>query len=120
MIIGPLQLAHAATITGNGGVQTYMEDMDRINTVLSSAPQSFSWWTAVLLVLILLAWCAALTVAWIYLIRRVGKPPDAEVESISAPFDRPILDGGYYLDFNEADTAEGPLWAAQGRSAGTP
>ena len=91
MIIGPLQLAHAAAITGSGGVKTYIDDMNLIGTVLRSSPQSFSWWTVVLLVLILLAWCTALTTAWIYLMRRIGRSPNPGVESITAQLDRPLL-----------------------------
>lgn len=91
MIIGSLQHAHAATITGSGGVKTYIDDMNLIGTVLRSSPQSFSWWTVVLLVLILLAWCAALTAAWIYLMRRIGRSANPGGESISTRRDRPLL-----------------------------
>ena len=91
MIIGPLQFAHAAASTGSGGVKTYIDDMNQISSVLHSSPQSFSWWTAVLLVLILLAWCATLTVAWIYLMRRTSRPPNPNGESITAQLDRPLL-----------------------------
>ena len=91
MIIGSLLLARAAAITGDGGVKTYIDDMNLIGTVLHSSPQSFSWWTAVLLVLILLAWCATLTVAWIYLMRRTSRPPNPGGESITAQLDRPLL-----------------------------
>ena len=85
MIPGVQQLAYVTALTGSGGVKTYVEDMNRISAVLQTAPPAFSWWTAVLLVLILLAWCAALTTAWMYLNRRIGKASDpGSGESVTA------------------------------------
>ena len=59
-----------------GGVQTYMDDMNRMREVLSSSPQHFSWWTVALLLLLALGWFAALASVWIYLKRRFHRSPD--------------------------------------------
>ena len=79
-----LQFPQAALRASAAGVQTYMDDMDRMRTVLSTAPQAPSWWIFALLALIVLFWFAALTAGWIYLNRRVRRPaaaPQAETEA---------------------------------------
>jgi len=80
-----LQLPHLALRASAAGVQTYMDDMDRMRTVLSAAPQAVSWWTFALLALIVLSWFAALTAGWIYLNRRVRRPAAAHQIETEAP-----------------------------------
>ena len=80
-----LQFPQAALRASAAGVQTYMDDMDRMRTVLSSAPQTTSWWTMALLALIVLSWFAALTAGWIYLNRRVRRSATAPQTETEAP-----------------------------------
>lgn len=68
-----LQLPHFALRASAAGVQTYMDDMDRMRTVLSTAPQAVSWWTFALLALIVLSWFTALIAGWNFLNHRVRR-----------------------------------------------
>lgn len=72
-----LQLPPATLRADSGGVQAYLDDLERMRTVLSAAPQDFSWWTIVLLLLIVMVWIAALTAGWIYLNRRLLRSRDS-------------------------------------------
>jgi hypothetical protein len=84
---GPFQLAQVTELAGARGTQVYAEDMQRMMAVLGTTPHTFPWGIATLLVLGLLAWCAALAAAWIYLKRRgqsrqiADSEPDPALES---------------------------------------
>jgi hypothetical protein len=68
-----LQLPHAAAMSV-GGMQAYLDDMGRMRAILDTTPAPFSWWTAVLLLLSVVAWLTMLTAGWIYLNRRLRRP----------------------------------------------
>ncbi len=72
-----LQLPQTTLRADTGGVQAYLDDLERMRTVLSTPPQDFSWWTIVLLLLIVAIWIAALTAGWIYLNRRLHRSRDS-------------------------------------------
>lgn len=65
------QLLHAALASVEGAA-AYIDDMNRLRGVLSTAPEPFSWWTIVYLALMGLAWIAALVAGWMFLNRRFG------------------------------------------------
>lgn len=71
------QLPQAMLRADTGGVQAYTEDLERMRAILSATPPQFSWWTAVLLLLIVATWFAALTAGWIYLSRRLRRARDS-------------------------------------------
>ncbi len=72
-----LQLPHAALRADSSGVQAYLSDLEQMRGVLRASPQDFSWWTIVLLLLIVVTWIAGLTAGWIYLNRRLHRSRDS-------------------------------------------
>ena len=84
-----IQLPQAALRADSGGVQAYLDDLERMRAVLRASPQDFSWWTIVLLLLIVAIWLAALTAGWIYLNRRLHRPRDSGA-SLPVPEQAPL------------------------------
>ncbi len=72
-----LQLPQTTLRADSGGVQAYLDDLDRMRTVLSAPQQDSSGWTILLLLLIVVTWFAVLTAGWIYLNRRLRRSRDS-------------------------------------------
>ena len=68
----------AAALSSTGSAQQYAHDMDRMRSVLNTAPQHFPWSTALLLVLIVAVWFGMLTAVWVYLNRRRRRSSEAD------------------------------------------
>lgn len=84
-----LQFPQAMLRADSGGVQAYTEDLERMRAILSAAPPQFSWWTAVLLLLIVAVWFAALAAGWIYLSRRLSRMRNSRT-LLPAPLQTPL------------------------------
>lgn len=84
-----LQLPQAMLRADSGAVQAYTEDLVQMRAILNSTPPQFSWWTAVLLLLIVATWFAALAAGWIYLSRRLRRARDSRTFQ-SAPQQTPL------------------------------
>lgn len=67
-----LQIAQAAMPAGGTGVQSYADDMARMDTVLNAPPELFPWWTMGLLLLLILA-CLGAMAAVLFLPGRVRR-----------------------------------------------
>jgi hypothetical protein len=95
MSAGPFHLLHVSALPDASGMQSYSEDMERIRAALDAAPAVFPWWTAALLVMLLLAWCAALTIAWNHLPqrRKMSSDPKHAVASQEPEFQLEAMQG---------------------------